>query len=285
MKKVAVTGSSGFIGKHLVDKLRQEGIEIKSFSRGKHSLFEKNSLLRLVEGCDTVFHLAAENNPSSPDVFKVNVLGTANLLAAISLLKRECNLIFPSSFAVYRIPKKGQVISENFELAPRNEYGLSKLLCEEIITHYPGNKFISTILRVSNVYGPGDGVGRSVISNFFNQINHNGNLIINGDGNQTRDFIYVDDVVNAMILAASRSGKEKVRIINVCSGSGTSLNELVSLLGKMTEKNFSVIYNKKVNLSAEGFWEGNNFLIKRLLGWKPEIILKNGLLLTWKLIR
>lgn len=284
MKKVLITGASGFIGGHLVKRLRNEGLEVSIFDETKHSLEKRDDLLKLLTGCDTIFHLAAINDPEDKNLFRVNVLGTIELLEAVKIRSPGARFVFPSSFAVYKTPKKGEKIAENFETSPRNKYGLSKLLAEEVIRFYANQGAVKAfILRMSNVYGPRDRAG-SVVTNLFNSAKKGKKVTIHGGGGQTRDFVYVKEVIEAFYLAANFNGPDKFKTVNICSGKETSLKKLVSLVEEVIGKKIVVKFGPR-NTSGGGYWQGKNLLAKKLFGWKQSLSLKDGLNLTWEKIQ
>lgn len=277
MDTALVTGATGFIGGHLVKALKKKKVRVKIFDRKRHSLSDVNSLLDLVDSCDTAFHLAAINNPDSPDLFKVNVLGTANLLEAISKFSRGCRIVYPSTIGICRIPNKGEVVNETCEVHPRNKYVLSKFLSEELIRYYSDVEDVTAvILRISNVYGPEDKVGRSITANFIEGIKNGKEITLYGNGSQTRDFVYVDDLVEAMIKAGLSRLKDNLVTVNICSGEETSLKTLISLIEELSGKK-ALVVRKNPNVSGGGFWRGDNRLASQLLGWRPKVALREGL--------
>lgn len=282
MKKILVTGASGFVGSGLVKVLRKnKGTFVREFDtaiNSKQSLLDKKAVLSKVRGCDTVFHLGAINDPSVSDIYDVNVEGTFNLLEALEQVP-GCHLIFASSFAVYRMPKKGEVVDERFEVLPRNRYGLSKLLAEDLIARaIKTSNLKADILRSSNIYGPGMAPNRhSVVSTFFNQVAQNKPITIAG-GTQTRDFIYIDDVVSAFV--ASAENLKGGNILNICSGEEISIRNLASLMFEVSGKKAKYTYLKGVG--GGGYWKGSNRLAKSKLKWKPNTNLTLGLEHIWK---
>lgn len=277
-KRILVTGAGGFIGSHLTTEITKRGWDLISFEKNRHSIFDKEVLRELLPGIDVVVHLAGVSDPQNPDVIHVNVCGTKTLLDVISEISPGALFIYSSSFAVYRIPKAGEVIDENYKTSPRNNYGLSKLMAEEVIKAYEDSRAIkSLIFRFSNVYGSGMKPGKhSVVANFIEQIVNNKPVEINGDGLQTRDFIYIDDVVMALILGILKGAKVSGSIINICSGEETTIKNLLEIIQKESGFSSKIKYTGE-NLSGEGFWKGDWSLAKKLLGWKPETKLESGI--------
>ena len=218
---------------------------------------------------DVVIHLAAKisviDSIIDPDnTFQTNVQGTQNVLDSCksnNILK----IIVTSSAAIYE--NSDNPVNETSISKPLSPYGQSKLDMEKIITF---SKVDYTILRLFNVYGNGQTSG--VITNFKKNISEVTPLNIFGDGKAIRDFIHIDDVINAMLLSIkSTSG-----IYNIASGSGTSINDLAKLLIQLTSKNSKIIY--------KSVWKGeviysvvNISKSQKELGFHTKISLDIGL--------
>jgi UDP-glucose 4-epimerase len=290
--KIIVTSGAGFIGSNLVDKLIDEGHKVfvidnlssgKKENLNKKAIFYKadicdlNKILPLFKGIDYVFHLAANprvvfsvENPI--ESHQINVDGTLNVLYA-SYKNKVKRLIFASSASVYGDIKK-LPLKENITSNPVSPYGLHKLIGEYYCKLFSNLYNLETVcLRYFNVYGPRmdpNGPYALVIGKFLKLRKENKPLTICGDGKQTRDFIYVDDVIKANILAMKSKKVGKGEIINISSGKSYSINYIAKLIG-----------GKKVYLSArKGEIKhalGDNSLAKKLLGWKPTISLEEGI--------
>lgn len=274
--RIGLTGATGFLGKSLVSELKKEGgIELKIFDRNKYSLFSQPLLESFVEGSDIIYHLAGINDSSSEAIYSVNVTGTMNLLESMRKSCPNSRLIFASSFAVYKLPSKGDYIDEKYPTVPRNHYGFTKLLAEEIITfYYRVYKVKSTILRFSNVYGMGLSAGRhSVVSNLDFAAKSGSIFNLNGKGTQTRDFLYLDDAIDALVKAKELNSD--YGIYNVCSGREVSINKLINLFEEKLNKKIKVKYNRCNQ--DQGFWRGNNARFVKECGWKPLTMIEEGI--------
>ena len=290
--KILVTGGAGFIGSNLVDKLINEGYKVfvidnlssgKKENLNKKAIFYKadicnlNKIFPLFKGIDYVFHLAANprvlfsvENPI--ESHKVNVDGTLNVLYA-SYKNKVKRLIFASSSAVYGDIKK-LPLREDMKPNTISPYGLHKLIGEYYCKLFSNIYNLETVcLRYFNVYGPKmdpEGPYALVIGKFLKLKKENKPLTIYGDGKQTRDFIYVDDVAKANILAMKSKKVGKGEVINICSGKNYSINYIAKLIG-----------GKKIYLPArKGEMKhtlGDNSLAKKLLGWKPKVNLEEGI--------
>ena len=265
-KKVLVTGGAGFIGSNLVKKLLSENndvIVIDDLSSGFKSNIIENKGIRFINGdirnrkviddaingVEVVFHLAASvGNKRSIDFpiidSEINILGTLNILEAS--IKEGVRKIVTSSSAGIFGELKTIPIKENHQIEPDSPYGCSKLCQEKLCLSYSKLYDIEAIcLRYFNVYGPNqrfDAYG-NVIPIFVYKMLHNEPITIFGDGLQTRDFIHVDDVVQANINSASSYGVSEA--FNIASGTRITINDLVKLITKNYKKNIIINYDKK----------------------------------------
>ncbi|AEF97183.1 SDR family oxidoreductase [Methanotorris igneus] len=292
--KILVTGGAGFIGSHIVDELIKNGHEVVILDNlvtgNKNNI---NPKAEFVEGditnknldekidfqdIDVVIHQAAQINvrKSVEDPIydgDVNVLGTLNILENMRRYDVKKIIYASSGGAVYGEPEYLPV-DENHPIAPLSPYGLSKYCGEEYIKLY--NRLYGIeycILRYSNVYGERqDPRGEAgVISIFIDRILNNKNPIIFGDGNQTRDFVYVKDVARANLMALDW----KNEIVNIGTGKETSVNELFKIIADELNYEDKPIYDKP----REGEVRRIYLDIKKaeMLGWKPEVDLKEGI--------
>jgi len=299
MQRVIVTGGAGFIGSNLVDKLIEQGINVTvldDLSTGKReninpkakfiecnlSTVSHTDLTFYINGADTVFHLAAmarvQPSIKEPVPFhNVNVTGTHNLLVAARDMKVK-RFVFSSSSSVYgdaTVPTP-----EEHKMNPISPYALHKLIGEQYCKLFSTLYDIDTVsLRYFNVYGNRmnlEGAYRLAIPIFAKQILEDKPLTINNDGEQRRDFTYVDDVVNANILAAKSTSDLKGDVFNIGNGSNYSVNELADMLGgeksygnKVTEPFETLADNSKAALMLD--WEPKGNLIEWIEQYKKEI--------------
>lgn len=297
-QRVLVTGGAGFIGSNLAEELtgenevvilddlstgRMENIKelIKNdnveFIRG--SITNLNLLQRVLADIDYVFHLAAK--PSVPESIKdpisnnnVNINGTLNILTAARDNNIE-KLVYASSCAVY-----GDIeivpIAETAALEPKSPYAVSKLTGEYYCSVFNQIYNLPTVsLRYFNVYGPRQNPNSeyaAVVSKFINNVLNGRPPVIYGDGLQTRDFVYVKDVVRANILAAEEN---ETGVFNIGTGANTTIIELartiVTLLGKDLEPLHEMPRAGDIKHSSADISKANSF------GYEPTYSLEEGL--------
>ncbi len=254
--RALVTGGAGFIGSHIVERLLRDGHSARAFDNltsGKREnlagiagaelvvgdIRDADALARAMEGCDLVFHQAAivsvpysiEHPHESLDV---NLRGTLNVLEAARHTKAK-RVVMASSAAIYG-EDPSQPKRESMTPSPISPYGLEKLASEHYLTMWTHLFGVETVaLRYFNVFGPRQDPSSAysgVISVFVDRILRGAPLSIFGDGEQFRDFVYVANVVDANMLAATRANVSG-RAYNVGCGEKTTLNALAQMLGRI----------------------------------------------------
>ncbi len=298
--KILVTGGCGFIGSHIVDAYIDRGHRVATvddLSTGDiHNLnpratfYEEDIRNRdiekifLREKFDVINHHAAQINvrTSVEDPLfdaQVNILGSLNLIN-LATKHRVKKFIFASSGGtVYGEPEKFP-ITEEFAIEPSSPYGISKATVERylmLLARLNNMKYV--ILRYSNVYGPRQ-ITKSeagVISIFIDQILNNGKCIIFGDGRQTRDYVFVDDVVKANCACLETHSD----IFNIGTAIETSVNDLVNILSDITKK--TIDHKHGAARPGEVFRNVLDFSkAQSVLHWEPETPLKQGIDKTFK---
>ncbi|MEJ5312873.1 MULTISPECIES: NAD-dependent epimerase/dehydratase family protein [Anaerolinea] len=295
-----ITGAAGFLGSALANRLVREGHSVRGLddlSTGspdallpevhltRGDINDRPKLWTLLQDVDCVYHLAARVSVPESVLYPreynhVNVGGTVTLMEAMRDVGVR-RVVLISSGAVYG-EQEHQPLSEDARPQPRSPYAVSKLSAEYYVNTIGRLWGIETVvLRVFNAYGPGQHlppVHAPVIPHFLRQAWNNGTIVVHGDGNQTRDYVFVDDVVNAMVAAANAS-RVNQRIINVGSGTETSVRELVQLILEVTGSHPQVIYNPRNDGGVQRMCADIS-LARELLGYVPTIGLRQGLQLT-----
>ncbi len=315
MKNFLISGGCGFLGISLIKKLLIIGEknirvldnlsvgnkdnlkkicnfkELKSSEINKSpigvelivgDILDEDLVIKLSDGCDTLIHLAANtgvgisvDNPRQDML--TNIIGTFNLLEA-SRKKKISRFIFASSGAPL-----GEVeppIHEELAPHPVSPYGASKLACEGYCSAYSKTFGLETvILRFANVYGPGSMNKSSVVAKFIREALIGQTLEIYGDGNQTRDFIYVDDLIDAIILSI-KSNKIKNETFQIATNNETTIKEILNIiLSEFTKQGKKNINYKNVSIRPGDVKRNFSDIskAKNLLEWEPKVNLKDGI--------
>jgi UDP-glucose 4-epimerase len=264
---VLVTGGAGFIGSHTVEALLATGARVcvlDNLSTGKSGNLPRHSRLQLIEadirdpgavraamgGITHVLHLAAQVSVRAslkdpPDSASHNVAGFLNILEAVRA-RADVRLVYASSAAVYGVPQQ-LPLSEDAPCRPTSPYGLEKLIDDQYGALYRslyGTQVLG--LRYFNVYGPRQDPSSpyaGVISRFVQRLCAGDALTVFGDGEQTRDFVYVADVARANVAALATG---YCGVVNIGTGASTSLLQLIDVLGRCVQKTPQVRFDAAV---------------------------------------
>ena len=294
--KVLVTGGAGFIGSHLVDRLIQEGHEVvvvDNLSTGKRRNLNRAArffkldiqswrLERVFrnERPHLVMHLAAQmdvrKSVEDPTFdAQVNVLGTLNVLQQ-SIKHGVRKVVFSSSGGAIYGEQEIYPATESHVTKPLSPYGISKLCGEQYLSYYQRVNGLQVVaLRYANVYGPRqDPEGEAgVVAIFIQKLLNNEQAIVNGNGRQTRDFVYVEDVVEANLAAM---GQDIQGTFNVGTGEETSINDLLRILVHHTNSTC-----KEVHGPAKGGEQARSVIdsgkLRQELSWESKTELSEGL--------
>ena len=300
MKKVLVTGGAGFIGSHLVDFLLEKNYDVavidnlsagkKEFVDSRVKFYEKNILEDIdfifkKEKPEIVIHAAAQvmlresiKNPIYDA--KINILGTINILEACK--KNRVKKIIYTSTGGARVGEPEYLpVDEKHPINPSSPYGISKHTAEHYIQIYSQLDWLeSLIFCFGNVYGPRDNskTGR-VISSFIEKMINRESPTIFGDGNQTRDFIYVKDLAEFIINSFEK--KSEHRLFHLANGVQVSINEIFYKLKKILNFSEKVNYTQAVKGEVRDMVLDTS-LAQKELGWKSKTSLEKGLKETVK---
>jgi UDP-glucose 4-epimerase len=297
-----ITGAAGFLGSSLANQLAREGHQVRGiddlstgdpqalvpdvhFTRGDVS--DRPKLWTLLQEVDVVYHLAARVSvPESVlyprDYNNVNVGGTVALMEAMRDVGVR-RVVLASSGAVYG-DLGVQTLTESITPNPRSPYAVSKLAAEYYVRTIGGLWGIETVsLRIFNAYGPGQHLPAShppVVPHYLKQALRGGTLVAHGDGSQTRDYVYVDDVISALVAAATAPNVNGL-VINVGSGVETSIRDLIKTVLDVTGGKAEVIYNAQTSGGVSRM-RADLTLAQEKLSYRPSIKLDDGLRLTIK---
>lgn len=310
MKKVLILGADGFLGSNLTESLVKDGkYKIRAFDLfpdGKSrnleafqkkieifqgNFFNKYDLRRALKGIDYVFHFISLTTPGSSmedpliDI-DTNIRGTVRLLEECVKAKIK-KFIFPSSGGAIYGNQGKDLLSEDDTLNPISPYAISKLTIEKYLEYYRAHRKLDyLIIRYSNPYGPRQNVvgSQGIIPIFLNLVKENKPIVIFGDGENIRDYIYIDDAISNTKKLVFKGNQPKNRIYNIGSGEGTTINQIVEIMGKVTQKKVKI--NKmpqrksdvrKVVLNTER--------IKKEIDFSIKTGLEEGIKKTWEWIK
>lgn len=297
--RVLILGGNGFIGYSLTKFLLSKNQSIVVYTKSPnfyrpelsgvkyvYGNFNNIELLKQsLTGIDFVYHLISTTIPSTSNQNPINDVNT-NVINTLNLLQNCLEMgvkkvIFTSSGgAIYGIPKTLPT-PENHPTNPICSYGITKLAIEkylQLFCHLYNLDY--TVLRVANAYGEGqDPHGKiGAITIFLDHIKQGLPLNIWGDGNIIRDYIYINDIINALYLSQNLTLEEK--IFNIGSGKGTSINQLISEFKNVIKTDFHVNHLPSRNVDVPvSFLDINK--AKKLLNWQPYVTLERGIKLTW----
>lgn len=304
-KRALVTGAAGCVGFHLCERLLREKVEVVGFEReipwisaSLRDLREKikfcygdlrdyASVLNAMENIDMVFHLGAQ--PSVPTsvidpygTFMVNAVGTLNCLEAAR--KNDVDLfVFAGTAKICGDPLY-LPLDEEHPQRPRAPYDASKVAAEALcMAYYKTYGLKTSMIRFTNTYGPRMD-RRRVVTEFIYYLLRNEPPVIRSDGTPTRDYIYIDDVIDAYVKV-TQVPEAVGEIFLICTSIETSVLELCNLLIEV-----SGVHQKPVILNKPIIGEipheyATNAKAKKILNWSPKIDLRTGLSLTWKWFR
>lgn len=295
-KKILVTGGAGFIGGHLVDKLikkRARVFIIDNLSTGRKENINpkakfykcdirnpKVSRIFKKEKPEIVFHFAAhiEARESVKDPIndaQINILGSLNILENCRKFGVK-KIIFASSGGESYDDAKIIPTPESYPASPRSPYGVAKLAVEKYLDSYfkmYGTPF--TVLRYGNVYGPRQNPygGSGVVAIFTHKILNGQKCVVHGSGQQTKDYIFIDDAMNATLAACKKNITGQ---LNIASGKETSVLEIFGKLKKITGFKGEI---KHISLPTGVLKRGalSIKMAKKVIGWRPQYNLEEGL--------
>lgn len=300
-KTVTVLGASGFLGSHLVRRLLPLCARVVSFSRGSATgsleiltgseivlgdMREPHDVARAIDSSAVVFNFAGrsgsvESSRHSLADLDVNVGGLINLLEAATALDEQPKIVFPGSRLQYgRVT--GLPVAESAAQLPLSPYGLHKKFCEEYLAFYARTRGIRyAVARLTNPFGPYRqryAFGYNVLNQMIARARAGETIDVYGDGAQLRDYVYVEDAIDALLLLAARQEND---VVNVGSGSGTSFRNaaetIVRIAGRGTVR--SLPWPPEAQKVETGDFVADITAV-RDLGWQPRYRFEDGVQAT-----
>jgi UDP-glucose 4-epimerase len=301
---VLVTGGAGFIGSNLVDALLAAGHRvtvIDNFSAGKHANLQKHSKLTVhelgVRDCAQIFsanekinavvHAASPTSvPESlknPTKYRQEITEATRILLESAHAACVKRFVFVSTAAVYGNPANTP-ITETTPIAPLAPYGTEKYSAEQLVREYAlARKLVAVVLRLFNAYGPRQDASSpysGVVSLFMQCARENKPIVIHGNGNQTRDFVYVADVVQAILLALEKN-VEPGLTVNIGTGKKHTINELAQAVLTVAAKQLPV-QNAAQRQGDIAHSCADISKARATLGYEPKVNFEEGLQKTWE---
>lgn len=295
---VLVFGAGGFIGRRLVHTLSAEGYRVVAVTRTPlppqrgvtpyfGQLREADEFLRALEGCGTLVHAASASTPGSTGGRPLSELH-GNLTPSIAMLEAlqqrpDVKLLYLSSAGTLYEDHIGPPATECTHLAPRSYHGAGKAAVEHFIHAWNAQGYGSaTIVRPTNVYGPGQSLRANfgIIPTCFAKMVRGESLTVWGDGSVTRDYLYVDDLVDLCLKIIRKPVEQSLVTVNASSGTSISLNDLFQELEAVTGIPLLRSYDSQRSLDARHISVSSELALS-LYGWRASMPLREGLRNTW----
>jgi UDP-glucose 4-epimerase len=280
---VAIIGSHGFIGSNLREHFDKRLINCISFSRETPFVSTETAQRVIDQKISDIIFLATDLTPlraeTDSELVEVEIENLGKILEFLANVVPSANFVFPSSGGtVYSQSGIGKLETDLSEGA--NAYGVFKAKCEQIVRASP---LSHVILRISNVYGRNQKLGRGqgVIAEWINAARHSEKVVVNGSLNQSRDFIYVEDLNRAFEYSVRTKNINKV--INIGSGCATSLSELIEMISEASGERLTI--DQKVGRDFDIHHISLNIeKAQEFLGWKPAINISEGIKRIWEIV-
>ena len=295
--RILVFGAAGFVGRNLIERVRKDRHDLTasdlaedpfhgSANYAKLDLLNRDRVIDVVKGSDVIVHFAAspltQSLESPAENMRINVEGTLNILDAAR--KHDVKkVIYSSASSVVGIPKYNPV-DEDHPCTPKTPYAVAKRTCEEYLRVYNemyGLHYL--VFRFFNVYGPWQGQkSGGLIPNLYRTLSENREFQVFGDGSNTRDFIYVEDIAEFSSSAINSDVKD--RVINMGTGRGTSIVELIDLGARVLGTKPKIVY-KPSRPGEIGNFVADTRRLREVLGNRPFTPLEEGLKRTFSWLR
>lgn len=300
MGRILVTGAAGFIGAAIAKKLIDDGNDVWTIDNLSTGFIENipekchfvqgntfddsilSGVLNEMKEIDAIIHIAGQSSGEisfdDPEYdLNSNVTSTIKLLELAK--KVNCKkFIYASSMSVYG-DVEDKPIDENCSTFPKTYYAVGKLASENYMRIYSGYGIKCTALRFYNVYGPGqnmDNLRQGMVSIYLAQALENGNVLVKGSKDRFRDFVYIDDVVDAVIMSMNKETPSLFNIFNVCTGVRTTVEQVLSTINKSLDDDITIEYTDGTPGDQFGIY-GNHDRITSLLGWRPKMSFEDGI--------
>ncbi len=298
-KSFLIIGHTGFIGQKLLEKIEKNKNQIFLISRKilkkkrikneyEYDVFNNYDWFKYLKNDMTVFFLAYNNNlyalEKNKNYLSKIIKFCINFNEYIIKKKIKVNFIFTSTATIYGITNESQIVNEKFPDNPLSIYDKSKLYFENIFMHYSKNKNLNFVsLRLTNIYGYyslNKQLNRGFLNKLINKSINDNDISIFGNGSKQRSYIYIDDLIDAVLVTAKKINKLKSKIFLICDNRSYSFNQIISIIEKTLKKKIKIKkikYPKLMHKIEKRSFKGSNNFFKNCTGWSPKIKLNFGI--------
>ena len=294
---IFIIGHSGFIGQALLKKVNKKKKKIYLISNKKsfnlknefcYDVFTDFRWFKLLKNNSTIFFLAFNNDlyelEKNESYIKKIEKFSNNFNKYIEDKKIFVNFIFTSTVTIYGITNSKKLVNEKLKDDPKSNYDRAKLALENIFFKYERKKNLNFVsLRLSNIYGVNlfnSQVNRGFMNKLILNIYNKKEVFIFGKGSNLRNYLYIDDLINVLILSSKKIKNISGKILIVCHNKSTSFNNIVKIISKILNTSAKIKktpYPNNINQIEKRSFRGSNFLLKKYIGWKPKININSGI--------
>ena len=298
-KKILIIGHTGFIGQKLLEKIKKEKNQIFLISRKiskkvkikneyQYDVFNNYKWFKYLKNNMTIFFLAYNNNLYELEKNRNYILKIAKFCIRFNeyIIKKKLkvNFIFTSTATIYGITNQNQIVNEEFPDNPLSIYDKSKLYFENIFMNYSRNKNLNFVsLRLTNIYGHylhNKQINRGFLNKLIKKSINNTDIKIFGNGSNQRSYVYIDDLIDAILITAKKINKLRSKIFLICDNKSYSFNQITNIIKKNLKKKMKIKkikYPKLIHKIEKRSFIGSNSFFKKETGWSPKIKLNIGI--------
>ncbi len=298
-KNFLIIGHTGFIGQKLLEKIKKEKNQFFLISRKiskkvkikneyEYDVFNNFKWFKYLKNNMTIFFLAYNNNLYELEKNRNYILKIIKFCICFNeyIIKKKIkvNFIFTSTATIYGITKQNQIVNEEFPDNPLSIYDKSKLYFENIFMNYSRNKNLNFVsLRLTNIYGyylHNKQLNRGFLNKLINKSINNTDIKIFGNGSNQRSYVYIDDLIDAILITAKKINKLRSKIFLICDNKSYSFNQVINIIKKNLKKKMKikkVKYPKLIHKIEKRSFIGNNSFFKKETGWSPKVKLNFGI--------
>ena len=298
-KNFLIIGHTGFIGQKLLEKIKKEKNQFFLISRKiskkvkikneyEYDVFNNFKWFKYLKNNMTIFFLAYNNNLYELEKNRNYILKIIKFCICFNeyIIKKKIkvNFIFTSTATIYGITKQDQIVNEEFPDNPLSIYDKSKLYFENIFMNYSRNKNLNFVsLRLTNIYGyylHNKQLNRGFLNKLINKSINNTDIKIFGNGSNQRSYVYIDDLIDALLITEKKMNKLRSKIFLICDNKSYSFNQVINIIKKNLKKKMKikkVKYPKLIHKIEKRSFIGNNSFFKKETGWSPKVKLNFGI--------